>query len=54
MGRFLHRQAAGPFMLGGSAALLRPYGSLFALTRNDEHIFSCAPTGALIYEVRLF
>ncbi|XP_018018798.1 WD repeat-containing protein 91 [Hyalella azteca] len=52
--RALHKQAAGPFMVGGSSrpVLLRPYGALFALTNNDEFILTCSASGTTVYEVR--
>ena len=57
----LHKQAAGPFMVGveslvesrepNRSVLLRPYGALFALHENDKQIFTCSASGSRIYEV---
>ncbi|KAK4288121.1 hypothetical protein Pmani_038837 [Petrolisthes manimaculis] len=53
----LHERAAGPFLVGGGGAgggrgvLLRPYGPLFALHQDGEHLLTCSPSGPIVYKV---
>ncbi|KAK8404221.1 hypothetical protein O3P69_000349 [Scylla paramamosain] len=60
MDQVLHERAAGPFLVGvggasggsgGRSVLLRPYGPLFALHQDGEHLLTCSPTGPIIYKV---
>lgn len=60
MDQVLHERAAGPFLMGvggtsggsgGRSVLLRPYGPLFALHQDGEHLLTCSPTGPIIYKV---
>ena len=63
----LHDRAAGPFLVsvggstssaggsassGGRSVLLRPYGPLFSLHQDGQHLFTCAATGPVIYKVK--
>ncbi|XP_063586753.1 WD repeat-containing protein 91-like isoform X2 [Penaeus indicus] len=57
MDHVLHDRAAGPFLVGvgsggtGRSVLLRPYGPLFALHQDGEHVLTCSPTGPIVYKV---
>ncbi|XP_071546670.1 WD repeat-containing protein 91 isoform X2 [Panulirus ornatus] len=58
MDHVLHERAAGPFLVGvgggagsGRSVLLRPYGPLFALHQDGEHVLTCSPCGPIVYKV---
>ncbi|KAK7066682.1 WD repeat-containing protein 91 [Halocaridina rubra] len=58
MEHVLHERAAGPFLVGvggggssGRSVLLRPYGPLFVLHQDGEHVLTCSPSGPIIYKV---
>lgn len=57
MDHVLHDRAAGPFLVGvgsggtGRSVLLRPYGPLFALHQDGEHVLTCSPSGPIVYKV---
>ncbi|KAG7176280.1 WD repeat-containing protein 91-like isoform X1 [Homarus americanus] len=58
MDHVLHERAAGPFLVGvggvagsGRSVLLRPYGPLFALHQDGEHVLTCSSTGPIVYKV---
>ena len=35
----------------GRSILLRPYGPLFALHQDGEHLFTCSSNGSIVYKV---
>ncbi|XP_066977723.1 WD repeat-containing protein 91 isoform X1 [Macrobrachium rosenbergii] len=58
MDHVLHERAAGPFLVGvggggtsGRSVLLRPYGPLFALHQEGDHVLTCSPSGPIFYRI---
>lgn len=53
----IHEGATGPFNLiplGGKQKRFTPRGKLFAFDSRGKHVLTCAPSGGLIYKVRVF